>query len=177
MLAIKRVEYAAGADDGAWVEQEFDWAGAGWEAGRTALAQQRVFTAVGRELSAAERAALGPQEVRALILVPIWIDEVWWGHLEFVDCERERSWTDAEVDGLRALADMLGAAITRQRAQDALLEAKANLERRVMERTRELEEQVAAKERARAELAAAQNELVVASRQAGMAEVATGGAA
>ena len=42
------------------------------------------------------------------------------------------------------------------------------------ERTRELEEQVAAKEKAHAQLAEAQQELVIASREAGMAEVATG---
>jgi C4-dicarboxylate-specific signal transduction histidine kinase len=69
---------------------------------------------------------------------------------------------------------MLGAAIARQRAGDALLEAKETLEQRVKERTRELQEQVAAKEKAHAELAEAQQDLIVASRQAGMAEVATG---
>ena len=92
----------------------------------------------------------------------------------FDDCACERTWTDAEVDSLRALADMLGAAIARQRVQDALLEAKQTLEQRVSERTRELQEQVAAKEKARAELAETQQELIVASREAGMAEVATG---
>jgi signal transduction histidine kinase len=44
---------------------------------------------------------------------------------------------------------------------------------RVEERTCELQEQVAAKERARAELAETQEHLILASRQAGMAEVAT----
>ena len=48
------------------------------------------------------------------------------------------------------------------------------LEIRVAERTRELQDQVTAKERARTELAQAQRSLMLASRQAGMAEVATG---
>ncbi|HZL44460.1 MAG TPA: ATP-binding protein, partial [Verrucomicrobiae bacterium] len=55
-----------------------------------------------------------------------------------------------------------------------LRQAQDQLEHRVEERTRELELQVAAKERARAELAEAQENLVLTSRQAGMAEVATG---
>jgi len=55
-----------------------------------------------------------------------------------------------------------------------LREAKTLLEARVAERTRALRDQVAAKEQALAELAAAQNELVALSRNAGMAEVATG---
>ena len=69
---------------------------------------------------------------------------------------------------------MLGATIARQRAQDALLTAKDTLELRVEERTRELQEQITAKEKAMEELAAAQSSLLEVSRAAGMAEVATG---
>ena len=69
---------------------------------------------------------------------------------------------------------MLGASIMRKRAQDELMEAKATLERRVIERTSELQEEVAAEDLAHAEFAAAQQRLIELSRQAGMAEVATG---
>jgi signal transduction histidine kinase len=64
-------------------------------------------------------------------------------------------------------------ALLRQ-AQTELQAANDKLELRVQERTRELQEQVVAKERARAELADAQKRLIMASRHAGMAEVATG---
>jgi signal transduction histidine kinase len=61
-----------------------------------------------------------------------------------------------------------------RQAQAELQVANDKLEHRVQERTRELQKQVAAKERARAELAEAQENLMLTSRQAGMAEVATG---
>lgn len=54
------------------------------------------------------------------------------------------------------------------------VEAKATLEKRVTERTQELQDQVHAKERALAELAEAQKRLIEMSRLSGMAEVATG---
>ena len=60
------------------------------------------------------------------------------------------------------------------RRQLKLQEANEHLETTVRQRTRELEEQVFAKERAHRELAEAQQELMLSSRKAGMAEVATG---
>lgn len=61
-----------------------------------------------------------------------------------------------------------------QHARTELEAARDKLEERVRERTRELREQVEARERANARLSEAQQRLIVASRQAGMAEVATG---
>ena len=55
-----------------------------------------------------------------------------------------------------------------------LSEAKRDLERRVTERTRELREQIVARDSALAELAEAQRRLIDLSRISGMAEVATG---
>lgn len=60
------------------------------------------------------------------------------------------------------------------RAHTELEVANDKLELRVSERTQELREQVAAKERAHEELARAQEDLMLTSRRAGMAEVATG---
>jgi signal transduction histidine kinase len=59
-------------------------------------------------------------------------------------------------------------------AQADLEQANDQLEQRVEVRTRELREQVSARERAHAELAQTQQRLILASRQAGMAEIATG---
>jgi hypothetical protein len=110
-----------------------------------------------------------------VILIPVEVSGEWFGFLGFCDdSHRDRAWSVAECDSFRALAGMLGASITRQRAQDALVEAKQTLEARVMERTSQLQEQVDAKERARAELAEAQRHLMDLSRLSGMAEVATG---
>ena len=126
------------------------------------------------ELDEQERSSLASCGIKSVIAVPISVEGSWWGLLSLVDCAREREWTDAERDSLRAAADMLGAAINRHRIQEALMEAKATLEQRVEERTRELRDQMLAKEKAHAELADVQLRLIEASRMAGMAEVATG---
>ena len=61
-----------------------------------------------------------------------------------------------------------------QQAHAALQQANDNLECRVAERTLELREQIEARDKAHAQLAAAQKDLIEASREAGMAEIATG---
>ncbi len=58
-------------------------------------------------------------------------------------------------------------------SQAELKAARDKLEERVQERTRELSEQVEEKERANERLSEAQQRLIIASRQAGMAEMAT----
>jgi signal transduction histidine kinase len=112
--------------------------------------------------------------IRSIILAPIQVGGTWWGLLGFTDCVGDREWGEAEKDSFQAVADMFGAAISRQRGKQALMEANENLEHRVLERTHELEKQVKAKEEAYAQLAEAQQHLMSLSRQAGMAEVATG---
>jgi signal transduction histidine kinase len=55
---------------------------------------------------------------RSSILVPIEVGGQWFGVLGFDDCVRARAWSDAERDSFRSAAGMLGAAITRQQAQE-----------------------------------------------------------
>ena len=152
----------------------FPLRGSGFEASADRLQRGEIVADVVRQLSPAERAWLEPQGVQSLLLVPLNVEGVWWGFIGLDDYLRERQWTDPERDSMRTAAEMLGAAIARHRTQHALLEAKNTLEQRVLERTRELEEQMAAKEKAHSDLAETQQRLIEASRMAGMAEVATG---
>ncbi len=137
------------------------------------LNERRIVTAHARQLSARMQQLLGPT-IQSLILIPIIVQDQWWGFLGFDQCDREREWSEGEKDSFRAACDMIGAAIERQRTRDALLEANENLEQRVEARTRQLREQVRAKENALAQLAETQQLLMDVSRKSGMAEVATG---
>ncbi len=138
------------------------------------LGQNEVIAMTLSEMSNETRAIVKPQGVYSFLFVPIFVGKEWWGHIGFDDCTHERIWLESEQDSVRAIADMLGTTISRQRAQRSLLEAKANLEERVEERTMELRSQIAAKQRALSQLADTQSSLLEMSRTAGMAEVATG---
>jgi PAS domain S-box-containing protein len=117
----------------------------------TALRRGEAVAARFSMLDEKQQRALAGFRFNSVLIVPIHVGGTLWGAVTLVDCETERVWNDAERDSFRAAADMLGVAIVRQRAQDALIEAKETLEVRVRERTRELQEQVGAKEKALAE--------------------------
>ena len=150
----------------------FVWQEQGVRSWTEELSGGRVVTVHVEELEAASRELFEPS-VKSRILLPILVGNRWWGCLGFDDCEGKREWSEAERDTFQAAADMLGATIARQQAQDSLRVANETLETKVAERTHELQEQVNAKERAHAELSEAQQRLMEASRLTGMAEVAT----
>jgi signal transduction histidine kinase len=152
--------------------RRFPWTGAGMENPARRLAAGQVIVARHHEGDPGHDPCDPPSW--SIIQAPIEVSGAWWGALGLYLCDAGREWGEAEMDSLQAVADMFRAAISRQRAKQALLEANENLERRVLERTRELEEQVRAKQEAYGQLAEAQQHLMDLSRQAGMAEVATG---
>jgi len=171
-LARQQEWLAPGAPGGEEGERS-GWQGEGMDRWVELLKGGHMVTAKPAEMAPAARDSFDPR-IRATIAVPIMVAGEPWGAVGLDDFVQDRDWGEAEKDSLRAVADMLGASIARRRVQSALVEAKETLEQRVLERTRELQEQIEAKDRAHAELAAAQQRLIELSRAAGMAEIATG---
>jgi PAS domain S-box-containing protein len=58
----------------------------------------------------AEREELARQDIVSIAALPIFVEGTWWAVVGFDDCVRERTWTRHELDSLRAVAGMLGAA-------------------------------------------------------------------
>lgn len=62
--------------------------------------------------------------VKAILEVPIRVNERIWGAIGFDDFEQEREWSNAEVDALKIAAGILSAAIQRQEAESAVHESE-----------------------------------------------------
>ncbi len=140
---------------------------------RELLTRGHLVVERSRQLRASPIPGPEPQPL-SKIAAPIFADDRFWGALVLQDCLCDREWHEVEQNSVRAIGDMLGACIERQRAQEDLVQAKNELERRVEERTVELKSQIAAKDRAHKDLQLMQKQLIDASRLSGMAEVATG---
>lgn len=106
--------------------------------------------------------------VRPILQLQSVVERVARGDLQARADIRSRDELERLADSFNGMADMI-----LHRDQE-LSEAKRDLERRVVERTQELREQIIAKDAALADLAEAQKRLIDLSRISGMAEVATG---
>ena len=80
------------------------------------------------DLPADEREPLELGDWLSVLAVPVFVDGSWWGFIDFDDCERERDWSAAEIDAIRAAAGLIAGAVSRERAERALHRRDAILE-------------------------------------------------
>lgn len=88
-----------------------------------------------KDFPSPEQKVLSFQGIFSLVIVPIFEGDKWWGFMGFDDCIKEREWTPAEIDILKAAADTLGAAIQRKKVEDTLRKARDTAEQANMAKT------------------------------------------
>jgi len=77
-------------------------------AGQPTITLQRTATG-------AVRAALAELRVMAMMMVPIMVDGRLWGQVAFADCRDDQEWASDDLKILMMLAEVIGAAVTRER--------------------------------------------------------------
>jgi len=95
------------------------------------MTSQETVHGVVSDFPEEERAELTRQEIVSIASFPVFVDGAWWAFIGFDDCFRERRWSPHELDSLRAVAGMLGAAVQRDRSEGRRLEAEARYQQLV----------------------------------------------
>ncbi|NOX87669.1 MAG: PAS domain S-box protein, partial [Calditrichaeota bacterium] len=67
-----------------------------------------------------EQEILNAQDIKSILVVPIFSDDEWWGFIGFDNCVEKREWSFMEIEALQIAADILGAAIQRQKTEKKL---------------------------------------------------------
>ncbi|HWG04795.1 MAG TPA: EAL domain-containing protein [Beijerinckiaceae bacterium] len=83
------------------------------------------------DVTALDRSArdfLASLGVLSIAVVPIFVDAKWWGQIGLHDCRTERAWSPAELDAIKTLAELIGAAIARARRIETLADASRIVE-------------------------------------------------
>ena len=93
------------------------------------LSEGEALSAIPKEMpDGAAKSIFLSLGIQSVILVPITVEGKLWGHVGFDDCTTERAWSSAEIDILRIVADMIGAAIIRERYVERLKDANTIVE-------------------------------------------------
>ena len=136
-VSLYRIEDVSGEDTAVRAVREFCWLAESRSAGTGAGCHGTlpVFSARGRErwaqslrrgypvrgrldsFSPAEQQYLASRGARYITLVPVFLDNRWWGALELLYCHPGALCTQADVENLQIIADMLGNAMQRQVAE------------------------------------------------------------
>jgi PAS domain S-box-containing protein len=89
----------------------------GFERWVRCMATHQMVHGIVSSFPEAERVELARQDIRSIAALPIFVEGAWWAFVGFDDCRRERTWTAHELDTLRAVAGMLGAAEQARRSE------------------------------------------------------------
>ncbi|ARM30189.1 response regulator [Prosthecochloris sp. HL-130-GSB] len=97
----------------------------GLERWMTLLEQKEIIAGPVKALPPDEQKILESQLIQSILVIPIHVEDIWWGFIGFDDCHTERSWSVIEIETLRSVAGTLGAAILLQRSMQTLRESEA----------------------------------------------------
>ena len=104
--------------------QDLPWLEAGFARWADALSRHELIYGHVSEFPESERQILCEQDIISVLVAPIFIGDSWWGFIGFDDCRTAREWSPVEIEALKTAANVLGAAIQRKKAEDALLESE-----------------------------------------------------
>lgn len=73
-----------------------------------------------KEFPSAEQEILNRDNIRSILMVPILIEDQFWGYVGFDECREERQWSRSEESILIALAASIGGAIQRKWTEEMI---------------------------------------------------------
>jgi diguanylate cyclase (GGDEF)-like protein/PAS domain S-box-containing protein len=91
------------------------------------LAQGQPIYGPISDFSEPEVEILAIGETLSVAIVPVLVNQKWWGFIGYDDCLEEREWPTAVIDAFKTAANLLGAAIQRDKMNIALRNSETRL--------------------------------------------------
>jgi PAS domain S-box-containing protein len=87
------------------------------------LGQGGIISGTAASLPEAEQAILEPQEILAILILPLMVSGEFFGFISFENCRETRAWDASEINLLRAAASSISLWQERRQAEESLLKA------------------------------------------------------
>lgn len=116
----KDLEVVRGVKNAYFRQTMFDWFGQ--------LSQGQIVKGKTRDFDPAARTFLESQNVKSILIAPVFVEKNFWGTIGFEDCQSERSWTFTEEQLLTTAAGTIVSVYVRKKNQEELILAKERAE-------------------------------------------------
>jgi PAS domain S-box-containing protein len=104
--------------------QELPWLEAGFGRWVKTLGNHKLIYGHVSKFPEPEKKILSGQDIISIMIAPIFVGNDWWGFIGLDDCRSAREWSPVEIEALKTAANVLGAAIQRTQAEEALLQSE-----------------------------------------------------
>ena len=88
------------------------------------LTNGQVYSALTKNLPSPIREEFEAEDILSFLNVPIMVGSDWWGFIGYDECTYERTWSQPEIEALKAAAAILGAVIERSKVADELVSSE-----------------------------------------------------
>jgi PAS domain S-box-containing protein len=109
----------------------------GLQTWKKSLSQNNPYIGITRLLEPELRKGLEAQDILSVLVIPIWISDMWYGFIGFDNVKEERNWSKEDVSLLRTASDLIGGYLSRQMALRALQESEGRF-RRIVENANDI---------------------------------------
>ncbi|MBI1939375.1 MAG: PAS domain S-box protein [Ignavibacteriales bacterium] len=93
------------------------------------MLHDKSFNVLVKDLTEGERILMEVEDIKSLLVVPIYVDKHFWGFIGFDNCHSEEIWSESEESILKTAAASVGRAIEKERTKDELIKAKEEAEK------------------------------------------------
>ena len=88
------------------------------------LSSGNTLSGLVKDLPDMERQLLEKQDIKSLIVVPVFVNNLFWGTVGFDDCSKGNLWSTNELSILQALAGSIGGSIARRIIENELVSSR-----------------------------------------------------
>ncbi|GBD90331.1 autoinducer 2 sensor kinase/phosphatase LuxQ [bacterium BMS3Abin04] len=93
------------------------------------LSNKNIINGLVKDFPPFERKLLESENVKSILIVPIFVNNQFWGAIEFHECSFDRVWSPGIVEALKGAAETLSSSIQRKNHREELIAAKKEAEK------------------------------------------------